>query len=57
VTPRMKAAQALENTPAWQQTPWRDADSSAQHSVTAKPAYEAGGAPCREFAGIWRQAG
>jgi len=20
----MKAAQALENTPAWQQTPWRD---------------------------------
>jgi surface antigen len=46
---RMKAAQALENTPTGQQTAWRNPDSGAQYSMTPTRTYEAGGAPCREF--------
>jgi len=46
---RMKAAQALENTPTGQQTTWRNPDTGSQYSVTPTRTYEAAGAPCRDF--------
>ena len=46
---RMKAAQALENSPTGQQTTWRNPDSGSQYTVTPTRTYEAAGAPCREF--------
>jgi len=46
---RMKAAQALENTPTGQQTTWRNPDTGSQYSVTPTRIYEAAGAPCRDF--------
>jgi surface antigen len=46
---RMKAAQALENTPTGQQASWRNPDTGNQYSVTPTRTYEAAGTPCREF--------
>jgi surface antigen len=47
---RLKAAQALENTPTGRHTTWRNPDNGNQYTVTPTRTYEAStGAPCREY--------
>jgi surface antigen len=46
---RLKAAQALENTPTGQHSTWRNPDSGNQYTVTPTRTYEASSGPCREY--------
>jgi surface antigen len=46
---RLKAAQALENTPTGQPTSWKNPDSGDQYTMTPTRTYESSGGPCRDF--------
>jgi len=46
---RLKAAQALENTPTGQPTSWKNPDSGDQYTVTPTRTYESSSGPCRDY--------
>ncbi|MCS3903243.1 surface antigen [Methylohalomonas lacus] len=46
---RMKISRALETSPSYSETRWRNPDSGAAYSVTPQPAYETASGPCRPY--------
>jgi len=46
---RLKAAQALENTPTGQPASWKNPDSGDQYTMTPTRTYETSAGPCRDF--------
>jgi surface antigen len=46
---RLKAAQALENSPSGERSTWKNPDTGTEYTMTPTRTYQTGTGPCRDF--------